>query len=52
MWSIEEETEEEMSEVAVEVKAGILKGGNDKGLDGKAAKPLKKVRFVLPGDEE
>lgn len=52
VWSIEEETEEEMSEVAVEVKAGILKGGNDKGLDGKAAKPLKKVRFVLPGDEE
>ncbi|TFA99828.1 hypothetical protein CCMA1212_008072 [Trichoderma ghanense] len=37
VWSIEEETEEELM--------------SDAGVDGKAAKPKKKVRFVLPEKE-
>ncbi|KAH6603298.1 hypothetical protein Trco_008073 [Trichoderma cornu-damae] len=37
VWSIEEETEEEMM--------------SDAGVDAKAAKPKKKVRFVLPDEE-
>lgn len=55
VWSIEEETEEEMlSELGSSVGPRSTTDGDrpEKTLvDGKAAKPKKRVRFVLPGEE-
>lgn len=54
VWSIEEETEEElMSEMGNSVAAASDLGEGKKGnrLDGKTAKSLKRVRFLLPARE-
>ena len=49
VWSIEEETEEELrSDVGGSSPGGIL---SSRRVAGAAAKPFKKVRFVLPGEE-
>jgi hypothetical protein len=46
VWSIEEETEEEMDEAGQNMSEK-----KSSHLDQKAAKPKKKVRFILPGEE-
>ncbi|KAH7362881.1 hypothetical protein B0T11DRAFT_88534 [Plectosphaerella cucumerina] len=55
VWSIEEETEEEMlSELGSSVGPRSTTDGDrpeTTRVDGKAAKPKKRVRFVLPGEE-
>ncbi|KAH6682456.1 hypothetical protein EV126DRAFT_431433 [Verticillium dahliae] len=60
VWSIEEETEEAMSELgstvaadsdAGEVLASAMKKDRTRPVDIQAAKPTKKVRFVLPAEE-
>jgi hypothetical protein len=51
VWSIEEETEQEMLSEAGGSDAGEGDERSARGLDAKAAKPKKKVRFVLPVKE-
>jgi hypothetical protein len=53
VWSIEEETEEEMSEMSksMESQSNFVQESRYEGLDKMAAKPKKRVRFVLPVKE-
>jgi len=51
VWSIEEETEEELhSDSAIEGDHGTDLGNNIRGIDIPAAKPRKRVRFALPDE--
>ncbi|KAK1760978.1 hypothetical protein QBC47DRAFT_356107 [Echria macrotheca] len=53
VWSIEEETEGELnSEMGDSTMEGYDPELNSKGIDIPAAKPKKRVRFVLPGSTE
>jgi hypothetical protein len=54
VWSIEEETEEEMSEIGSPVEVTNMDGKHLDfafQLEQMAAKPKKKVRFLLPAKE-
>ncbi|KAM0274885.1 hypothetical protein ACHAQH_007774 [Verticillium albo-atrum] len=54
VWSIEEETDEDMGELSSSVAgelASAMKKDRTLPVDIQAAKPMKKVRFVLPAEE-